>query len=200
MQAFWLVLKSGGEVPSANDLKDTVVWSLRCCFCNAERKFRHLSVNNEGRQTATPQQPVENPISQGEDADESRPPIENFNIQEQGIVSELYVGVRSRPLVSSSMPDSVAGMNGMSMSFESSNAAHRATVNWHHEQGGSGLVGIAESTVEDTEDNEAFVSDINLSDYPSNLSQPPDQEGAKDVKDDIWAAAFERVRNMHYSE
>ncbi len=201
LQAFWLVLKVGGEVPSANDLKETVFWSLRCCFCLERRKFGQMPIDEE--EAAIVPNPVNTPRSRGENESvgSSRPPIKHANIRNQDIVSELYCGIPSRPVVSSSLPDSVAGMNGMSMSFESGNAAHRAMENWHHEEGGSRLVGIVESNGEDTvEDSEVMFSDMNLSDFPSNSSQPPEQEGMRDDDDDIWAAAFERAKHVRFSE
>ena len=68
----------------------------------------------------------------------SPPPLQNINILPQETVSNVFAGMPSRPVVTSSVPDSAAGMDGRSMSFDSSNHAFRRSNEWNHAEGGGG--------------------------------------------------------------
>ncbi len=172
VRALYLVLRAGGEVPDISDLSPT--WFSCCKWGNGRRMSANLA--RSGGLTM---------------------PLANVNISHQTAVSAVQYGMFDNQTESSLK--SVAGMNGLSESFESGNAGFRPSKDWDYIEGeGSNLNAIEE------EDEEESSSCSNSTDgglspgQDSSISQ--EDAGKKDEIDDDWAAAFDRVRAWKPSE
>ncbi len=198
LHAFWLVLKAGGEVP------DVDVWR-NFQQQQQQRKskciFQFLFVRN----IATRNHQEQGQQQQGEDGSNNLNPSstsEPLRVHQETI-SALPYGIPSQPVhprLGESLPDSAAGINGLSESIESTNIAHRHSEDWTHLEGeGSRMAAIPEGDSSAFESSEMLVSEEEhaASAAVEDVSSTPSSQkqcNKKDDLDEMWEATFDRVK------
>ncbi len=200
LEAFWLVLKAGGEIPDEHQWREAYQQRrANCCLLlfARMRKWRH---GEDGQN---------NEIGSGGHRDDTAwvpsPGISQVHgVSSQGeTISEFQFGMPSQPPApDETLPDSNLGINGLSESIDSDNIAHRASEDWSHVEGeGSRMMAIVEEgDVESSsalESSEMLVSEENAVDVLSTLSSSASQREEKRKKEDLdamWEATFDRVK------
>ncbi len=180
-EAFWLVLKAGGEVPDENEWRNARQQQGRSCCCIFCPFF----------------------ASRRDDAPGASSVVSQVNVPDKEAISDLQFGMPSQPVApDEELPDSNLGIDGLSQSIESDNVAHRVTKEWSHlvgedskmaaiqeEKGDSNSGALKSSEILDSEDYSVdAMSTLSLSD-----SQKKD-ERRKDDFDAMWEATFDRVK------
>ncbi len=119
IQAFWLVLKAGGEMPDDRDWNEGMAWKV---FRRSERvptngEESEADIGDQNHNSGDPES-----LESSLDEDESSLfPITHADIGKQQTVSDLKIMIRSRPYVSESIPDSDIGMREGSSRISSNN-------------------------------------------------------------------------------
>ncbi len=201
-EAFWLVLKAGGEVPDENEWQDARQQRRRPCCCifclSSTNKCGEEGQNNIGDPGGRDDDAV------GDSSAISQPNINKINVPDQEeTISDLQFGMPSQPPAPYEiLPDSNLGINGVSESIDSDNIAYRASEDWSHLEGeGSRMMAIEEGDDESSgalvESSEILVSEEHAVDVSSTLSSSASQREEKRKKEDfdaMWEATFDRVR------
>ncbi len=114
VQAFWLVLKAGGGIPSDAHWNESMAWNICCCCRDLSTATFRSVINRESNDPPrdNEEQHQSDHIEELRDHDEdsgeepaSLFPITHADVANQVSVSELRVMMQSRPHVSFSMPD-----------------------------------------------------------------------------------------------
>ncbi len=109
IQAFWLVLKAGGELPDDRNWNEGMAWRLfRCSECLPANKDE--SDNDQNNSDFRDPEKPEKSLESLDEVESSLFPITHAEIGKQETVSDLKIMIRSRPYVSESIPDSDIGM------------------------------------------------------------------------------------------
>ncbi len=182
-QAFWLVLKAGGEVPDDKKWRDEQQHQKSSCGL-----FRLFAKKHDNKES-------------GQEESGNNNNIDQSPFPSQETVSDLPFGMPSQPPLDESMPNSALGINGLSQSIDSANIAHRSLEDWTHLEGeGSRMAAIPEGDSDIAfESSELLVSQHHAVDVSSTLSSSASQKAERRKKEDwdqMWEDTFNRVRRM----